>query len=202
MGPHWDIAPLFGAPHDGSGATSFLGFFPGLVLALLCEMTASRTKNAVPLVWAVLCCTLGGVACDSVAPKGVQNADVFATDLIATQIPAQWIVEGQPQSRVKQLAQADDQAVSVALWDCTAGTFKWHFGSDEMIQILSGEVDIRVEGGTTRTLRPGDIVYFQAGTNSVWHVKEYVKKLAVNRTNSESVVRRARRKLDQLLAAL
>ncbi len=136
------------------------------------------------------------------APAKTQHSHVFHEDLASRPIPAEWVVSGHPQARVKVLAQAEDEEVSAALWDCTAGTFNWHFSSDEIVHILEGEVKVSSERGQSRTLKAGDVAYFSAGTTSTWEVKKYVKKLAIVRTNQESLVRRAHRKLNQIFASL
>lgn len=118
------------------------------------------------------------------------------------EIPPTQVISGNPQARVKLLAQASDEEVSAAVWDCTAGKFKWHFRSDELVHILDGAVTIKVANGPERHFKPGDVAWFPAGTDSVWHVDHYVKKMAVIRNNRESMLRRAQRKLNQLFAWL
>ena len=146
---------------------------------------------------------LSTVACGEVAPLEIQHSHVFQKDgeMDAAEIPASSVLAGNPRARVKLLAQASDQEVHAALWDCTAGKFKWHFRSDELVHILEGDVTVTSEG-STRHLKLGDVAYFSAGTDSVWDVQNYVKKLAVLRSNRESMVRRAQRKLNRLFAAL
>jgi uncharacterized protein len=151
---------------------------------------------------------------DSVRPKARAAAEVLAAqtlmlkaenihhdDLTAADIDPTWVVEGTPKARVKHLVAAPDGALAIALWDCTAGKFDWYFAGDEFVHILAGEVTVRDGDGRTRVLRPGDIAYFPAGMRSLWHVHEYVKKLAIFRFNRPSFTFRARRKLSSLLGA-
>jgi len=142
------------------------------------------------------------VACGEVPPLDVQHSHVYHEDLGPADIAPSSVISGNPQARVKLIAQADDEEVNAALWDCTAGKFKWHFRSDELVHILEGAVTVSTTDGPTRHLKQGDVAYFAAGTDSVWDVKVYVKKLAVIRSNRESMVRRAQRKINRLLAEL
>lgn len=133
-------------------------------------------------------------------PLMMQAAHVGHDDLSPAEIDPSWIVEGSPRARVKHLVAAPDAALAIALWDCTAGKFDWYFSGDELVHILVGEVTVRDGDGSTRVLKPGDIAYFPAGMRSLWHVHDYVKKLAVFRNNRPSFARRAQRKLASLIA--
>jgi uncharacterized cupin superfamily protein len=144
---------------------------------------------------------LGIAACD-VKPPHVQTSHVFHDDLSFSPIPAEWVLEGKPQARAKDVVQANEDGLRVAIWDCSAGKFRWYFNGDEFVHILEGSVTVSDEHGRTRTLKPGDVAYFQAGVHSVWQVDKYVKKLALVRDNSPSLAWRARRKLGQLYGAL
>lgn len=119
---------------------------------------------------------------DLLAAEGnrVAFAPLARTDgeLASDPIRVSWIIDGSPQARTKRLATASDGQSFTALWDCSAGRFTWHFGSDETVYILDGEVNVTCPSGTNRTLRPGDVAYFPAGIVSEWHVASYVKKLA------------------------
>ncbi len=63
-------------------------------------------------------------------------------------------------------------------WDCTAGRFRWHFGWEETVVILEGEVSVTDAANVTTTLRPGDVAYFPANSWFVWEVPTYVRKIA------------------------
>ena len=75
---------------------------------------------------------------------------------------------------------ADGTCVTV-IWDCTAGLFEWHFGVDETVHIIEGEVTVADARGVERTLRPGDIGFFPVGSKTLWRVDHYVRKMAVCR---------------------
>ncbi|HEV2530489.1 cupin domain-containing protein [Phenylobacterium sp.] len=92
-------------------------------------------------------------------------------------IRPEWIVSGDPQARCAELSRSGDGLALSAVWDCTAGEFDWTFGGDETVHILQGEVVVQTAEGP-RTLRPGDVALFAAGSTCRWRVPVYVKKLA------------------------
>ncbi|MCJ7995123.1 cupin domain-containing protein [Rhizobium cremeum] len=93
-------------------------------------------------------------------------------------INPEWIIRGTPIARVGDHSTSADEASSTAVWDCTAGEFRWYFGWDETVVIQEGEVHVTAEDGTERILRAGDIAYFRGGTWATWRVDEYVRKIA------------------------
>lgn len=102
-------------------------------------------------------------------------------ELAASPIRSGWIVEGTPQARSTRLARSADGTASVYAWSCTAGRFNWHYALDETLHIVSGEVFVTDEKGEVRRLGPGDMVFFPAGSRSLWHVPKEVRKVAVCR---------------------
>ena len=93
-------------------------------------------------------------------------------------IEPSWVIEGNPEARLSEHSKSADDASATAVWDCTAGTFRWYFGWDETVVILEGEVHVTAEDGHTRTLSAGDLGYFRAGTWATWKVDNYVRKVA------------------------
>jgi hypothetical protein len=91
------------------------------------------------------------------------------------------VISGAPVARSRQLSSSGDGRLTTHLWECTAGTFNWHFGVDEIVQIVEGEVRIDDPAGDVRVLRAGDVAHFPRGTTAVWTVPEYVLKFAVLR---------------------
>ncbi|QCI67269.1 cupin domain-containing protein [Phreatobacter stygius] len=89
-----------------------------------------------------------------------------------------WIVAGAPVARATELSRSTDGTAVSLVWDCTAGTFNWHFGVDETVHILEGEVEVSTEGLAPRMLKAGDVALFRSGTTARWHVPRYVRKLA------------------------
>jgi uncharacterized cupin superfamily protein len=109
-------------------------------------------------------------------------ADVHREEFVDAPIPAAQVLDGQPVARSCDLHSSRSGGVSMNLWDCTAGRFRWHYRGDELVEILEGEVRVTGADGTQRVLRPGDTAHFPAGTSFVWEVSAYVKKLAIHRT--------------------
>lgn len=102
-------------------------------------------------------------------------------ELKSAPIEPSWVLTGEPQARVAQHSCTEDKCSVTAMWDCTAGSFRWFFGDDETVVILEGEVFITAEDGTQRLLRAGDIGYFKAGTWATWRIDSYVRKIAFMR---------------------
>jgi uncharacterized cupin superfamily protein len=126
----------------------------------------------------------------------ILTADVRRRDLAEAPITAAHVVTGAPVARGVRLTASDDGLVSTHLWDCTAGTFHWYFGVDEVVHILDGEVHVTGDDGNTVILRTGDVGHFPLHSHSVWHVPEYVRKLAVHRAHAPAPLPvRAARKL-------
>jgi hypothetical protein len=93
-------------------------------------------------------------------------------------IPEAWILEGNPTARRRQLVGSSDNLASTHMWDCTAGRFNWHYGSDETIYVLEGSVVVQDEAGVRRRLGAGDTFLFPAGSRFHWAVAQYIRKLA------------------------
>jgi uncharacterized cupin superfamily protein len=135
----------------------------------------------------------------SSADGQLQLSHVFHQDLAPADLPAEWVIAGAPKARVKRIAQAPDGAVSAALWECSAGTFRWFFASDELVHVLAGQVKVRCAEQPERVLRSGDVAYFSAGTCAIWEIDSFVRKLAVIRANREPLRTRLKRRLARLL---
>jgi len=104
-----------------------------------------------------------------------------AADLRPAPIPRDWILNGTPEARSKELARSDDRTSHSMVWECTAGRFNWHYNKDETFVVISGEAFITNGQGEERRLGPGDVVFFPAGTSSTWRVPRYIKKVAILR---------------------
>ncbi|MEZ4369097.1 MAG: cupin domain-containing protein [Kofleriaceae bacterium] len=113
------------------------------------------------------------------------------------------ILAGTPVAQGKTLGISPDGLLSYALWDCTAGTFRWHFRSDEIVHILEGEVRVRRgDAEAPRRLGPGDVAYFPAGLHTVWEVDTYVRKLAVFRSQPGGLRAKVRGEVGAVLGRL
>ena len=132
---------------------------------------------------------------------GLQTADDRRADLRPKPIDPTWIVSGAPVARALVLSDAGDGLVT-GLWDCTAGTFHWHYASDEVIHIVDGGATLELENGELVTLRPGDIASFAPGTKVTWYVDSYVKKFYVDRIHPGDPLSRAVRALRALAKRL
>lgn len=93
-------------------------------------------------------------------------------------IEPSWIIRGTPVARAADHSRSTDEASVTAVWDCTAGEFRWYFGWDETVVIQEGEVQVTSEDGTSRMLKAGDIAYFRGGTWATWRIDDYVRKIA------------------------
>jgi uncharacterized cupin superfamily protein len=131
----------------------------------------------------------------------IQTGSVHQQDLEPAPINPAWILAGNPIARATTLAIAADKTLSCAIWECHAGSFKWVYGLDEMVQILEGEVVIEEQNPSRKvhTLRAGDTVFFPDGLTAHWTVSKYVKKFAIHRTVRRSIPWRAMRKLRHIL---
>jgi len=96
-------------------------------------------------------------------------------------IPSKWILSGAPVGRSKLLARSRDWSSSTVVWDCTAGSFIWHYSQDETVLFLAGEAFLLCENGEERRFGPGDLGFFPAGTVCTWRVANYCRKVAVLR---------------------
>src|SRR5258708_31950537 len=98
--------------------------------------------------------------------------------LDSSPFPAEWILEGGPEARAKEIARSRDGAMKVVVWSCTRGSFRWHYQVDEMVQLLSGEVFVTDHTGTERRIGPGDTAFLGAGTPSVWRGPQDLRQVA------------------------
>lgn len=113
----------------------------------------------------------------SSAPSLVTGAaDDFELQL--SPIDPSWIISGNPVARVAEHSRSPDEAAQTAVWDCTAGEFRWFFHWDETVIILEGEVHVTADDGAVSILKSGDIGYFTGGTWATWRIDTYVKKVA------------------------
>jgi uncharacterized protein len=136
----------------------------------------------------------------------VSRSVVFAApasvELESAPIPEHWLIEGTPQARAKRLATSADGTSAIIAWSCTPGRFNWHYTVDEVLHIISGEVFVTDENGDNRRLGPGDMVFFPAGSSSVWHVTQEVRKLAICRHAMPRPFGFALRALNKLIGIL
>jgi uncharacterized cupin superfamily protein len=111
--------------------------------------------------------------------KSIVAATPATLELEPTPIPPDWILSGNPEARSKQLARSHDWTTNIVVWECTAGRYKWHYGQDEVVIVISGEGFMTNEKGEERRFGPGDVGFFPAGTSSTWHHPDHFRKVAV-----------------------
>jgi uncharacterized protein len=100
---------------------------------------------------------------------------------ISVPISPDWVSSGTPVSWSKNLARSHDWTSNIVVWECNAGTFKWHYSQDEVIFVVSGEAFMLNEMGGERRFGPGDLGFFPAGTSATWRVPKGIRKVAVLR---------------------
>lgn len=98
-------------------------------------------------------------------------------------IPAEQIIEGQPDARGVVVHQSPDRLVSSGFWQCSPSKFTWDYTWDEFVHVIEGCITISDESGATRTLGPGDLAHFPKGLKTTWHVEQQVRKFFVLRTD-------------------
>jgi uncharacterized protein len=113
------------------------------------------------------------------APSAFVAGRLDAFELKPAPINPDWIIEGNPQARCGFPPESENRAVAAAVWDCTAGTFRWRFGWEETVVILEGEVEVTAADGSVTVLRKGDMGYFAADSWATWRVETYVRKVAL-----------------------
>ena len=115
----------------------------------------------------------------------MSNATIGSASSIAMsdyEIPAEWILEGNPDAKIWIHAQSADKTVTHGVWQCNASRFNWVHEGDDFVALLEGEVLVTEEGGDAHTLRAGDFGHMPIGTKTKWHVPEYIRKTFILRT--------------------
>jgi uncharacterized protein len=115
------------------------------------------------------------------APASILRIDAGFEELEPDPIPAEWILNGNPQARFNTLVTSRDWNSTVVLWDCTPGSFKWHYSKDETVHFLSGEAFMIQDDGREQRFVAGDIAFFPAGTTCSWRITKRIRKVAVVR---------------------
>ena len=102
-------------------------------------------------------------------------------ELAPDPIPQEWVLNGAPAARSKILVRSRDWTSSVVVWDCTAGSFRWTYGQDETIFVISGEAFLLLENGEERRFGAGEVGFFPAGVTCNWRIADHIRKVAVLR---------------------
>ena len=117
----------------------------------------------------------------NIVSESTSTIDAESLDLQPDPIPIKWILEGRPEARVTRLLTSRDWASTVVVWECTPGSFKWHYSKDETVFFLSGEAFMTDENDEEHRFGAGDIACIAAGTSCRWRVTEPIRKIAVVR---------------------
>lgn len=132
---------------------------------------------------------------------GAPDIQVFAADdaeLASATVHTGSILNGAPATRWLTRITAPDGHFASGVWDSTAGRHELTFACDELVHILEGEVHVRI-GGSVRTLRVGDVAFFEEGLRCTWDVPKYVRKVWVHRYHRPGLVHRSVRRIENLL---
>ena len=90
-------------------------------------------------------------------------------------VPTEWVRAGSPSASALELTRSPDGGLVTGVWECTPGSFRWYFASDEVVVILSGKGRVRI-GDAEHALAPGVSVYFPVGTDSEWTIEQTLRK--------------------------
>ena len=111
----------------------------------------------------------------STQTTSIVNQNVSQAKLDAFPVPADWIIEGDPQGSAAILWKSADGRQCNGIWECTPGTFDW-IHTDETAMLVAGRVTVTPEGGEPFEIAAGDVVFFPEGTKTRWQVHETVRK--------------------------
>jgi uncharacterized cupin superfamily protein len=155
------------------------------------------------MVLKLMLATMVGVAvrsreADMNAPRALIASSLDNLAMEPAPIEPTWVLAGKPEARLSLHSRAYDEQATTAIWDCTAGTFRWYFGWDETVMILDGEVHVTGEDGSERTLKAGDIAYFPGKSWATWHIDSYVRKIAFCRKEFPAPINLAFKLRDRL----
>ncbi|WP_178133957.1 cupin domain-containing protein [Vineibacter terrae] len=81
-------------------------------------------------------------------------------------------------ARIASLSVSADGSAWTDLWECTAGSFHWHYEINETVQILEGGAIVTDRDGVVWDLKPGHVIRFLVGTKAHWRIPSYVRKVA------------------------
>ena len=125
--------------------------------------------------------------------------DISEADLNSGSIPAKWLISGEARTRSKLLGRTQDRLAYAMYWECGAATFNWHYGNDEFMVILSGEVFVKSEDGGERRYGPSDFIFFPAGSEATWRVPDHIRKIAILKNSVNQSAIRISKVWDKLL---
>jgi uncharacterized cupin superfamily protein len=113
--------------------------------------------------------------------ESIMRIDLVNLELQPDPIPTDWVLEGKPEARVSKVMTSRDWTSSVVVWDCSIGSFKWHYAKDETAFFISGEAFMTDDKNEEHRFGAGDIAFIAAGTSCRWRVTEPIRKIAIVR---------------------
>jgi uncharacterized protein len=188
----WEVSPAFSARSGNHGGTHFVMSSPRHEAAgnprsrLSPEVlepveTSTSERGSTPRADMETSTIPTGNSIMNIMAESILRVDTEAQDLQPDPIPAEWILAGTPEARVTKLQTSRDWTSSVVVWECTPGSFKWHYSKDETVFFLAGEAFMTDDSGQEHRFGAGDIAVIAAGTNCKWRVTEPIRKVAVVR---------------------
>ena len=97
-------------------------------------------------------------------------------ELVSWPLPAEWVVEGNPEASGAVLSKSADSRIVRGVWQCTPGRFRWNFSYDETLVVLYGRATVQLESGEEVSFGAGDMVFFERGQWSTWTIHETLRK--------------------------
>lgn len=117
-------------------------------------------------------------------------------------IERSWIIEGDPVAELSFLSKSADHRAWTVVWQCSAGKFHWYYDIDETILLLDGAIVIEADGMPPARYEPGDVIFFKEGAHAIWHVENYVRKLAFCRKTNPALLNFVVRALSKIKRTL
>jgi uncharacterized protein len=111
----------------------------------------------------------------SEATPGIVTSTIANAELVATPIPPEDIISGEPVSSMSLVWRSEDNTHYVGIWSCTPGVFTLSHPA-ETITCIEGHATITPEGGVPVTVRAGDLAFIPGGTTAQWEVHETIRK--------------------------
>ncbi len=93
------------------------------------------------------------------------------------EIDKQFIVEGNPKTRLWKCFISEDKKIHSGFWTCQGGAFviPTHT-SNEMCTVLEGEAIVETEDGKQFHIKAGDTIFIPYGIKNTWYVKDFIRK--------------------------
>jgi uncharacterized cupin superfamily protein len=88
------------------------------------------------------------------------------------------VVSGAPTSGAVTVTTVAGIGVEVGVWEMSAGAAR-DVEAEEVFVLLAGRAVIELADGAKFEIKPGDLVRLAAGTSTVWHVSEPLRKVYV-----------------------